>query len=84
MKIENAKLSFPVLKRILGCKSITKIRNKIVSGIIVRRNNFQFSIFHFQLKKIKVVIAQGFHLFPFRTEKLSLVTPMVLRKWESR
>ena len=24
------------------------------------------------------------HLFPFRTEKLSLVTPMVLRLWESR
>ena len=28
---------------------------------------------------IQVTIAQGFHLFPFRTEKLSLVTPMVLR-----
>ena len=27
---------------------------------------------------IQVAIAQGFHLFPFRTEKLSLVTPMVL------
>ena len=26
---------------------------------------------------IQVAIAQGFHLFPFRTEKLSLVTPMV-------
>ena len=26
-----------------------------------------------------MAIAQGFHLFPFRTEKLSLVTPMVLR-----
>ena len=25
-------------------------------------------------------IASGFHLFPFRTEKLSLITPMVLRK----
>ena len=33
---------------------------------------------------IQVAIAQGFHLFPFRTEKLSLVTPMVLRLWESR
>ena len=32
----------------------------------------------------KVVIAQGFHLFPFRTEKLNLATPMVLRKRESR
>ena len=28
---------------------------------------------------IQVAIAQGFHLFPFRTEKLSLITPMVLR-----
>ena len=35
-------------------------------------------------KGIKVVIARGIHLFPFRTEKLSLTTPMVLRKWESR
>ena len=33
---------------------------------------------------IQVVIAQGFHLFPFRTEKLSPVTPMVLRERESR
>ena len=29
--------------------------------------------------EIKVAIARGIHLFPFRTEKLSLVTPMVLR-----
>ena len=27
-----------------------------------------------------MVIALGFHLFPFRTEKLSPITPMVLRK----
>ena len=33
---------------------------------------------------IQVTIAQGLHLFPFRTEKLNLVTPMVLRKRESR
>ena len=33
---------------------------------------------------IQVAIATGFHLFPFRTEKLSPFTPMVLRKWESR
>ena len=26
-----------------------------------------------------MTIASGFHLFPFRTEKLSLITPMVLR-----
>ena len=32
----------------------------------------------------KVAIARGLHLFPFRTEKLTPATPMVLRKWESR
>ena len=35
-------------------------------------------------RKIKAVMAAGFHLFPFRTEKLSPPAPMVLRKWESR
>ena len=30
-------------------------------------------------KDIQVVIALGFHLFPFRTEKLSPITSMVLR-----
>ena len=47
----------------------------------VRKFNF------FQTSRIeifKAVIARGIHLFPFRTEKLSPVTPMVLRKWESR
>ena len=34
--------------------------------------------------RIKVMTAQGLHLFPFRTEKLNLATPMVLRKRESR
>ena len=34
--------------------------------------------------KIKVARARGFHLFPFRTEKLSPSAPMVLRKRESR
>ena len=34
--------------------------------------------------EIKAVIAQGLHLLPFRTEKLNLVTPMVLPKRESR
>ena len=32
------------------------------------------------IKGIKVVIALGIHLFPFRTEKLSPTTSMVLRK----
>ena len=33
---------------------------------------------------IQVAIASGFHLFPFRTEKLSPTAPMVLPRWESR
>ena len=35
--------------------------------------NYQFSI-----GEIQVVIVAGFHLFPFRTEKLSPPAPMVL------
>ena len=31
-----------------------------------------------------MTIASGFHLFPFRTEKLSPIAPMVLQLWESR
>lgn len=35
--------------------------------------------------ELKVAIAAGFHLFPFRTEKLSPPAPMVLQfLWESR
>ena len=30
-------------------------------------------------KEIQVVIASGIHLYPFRTEKLNLTAPMVLR-----
>ena len=37
-----------------------------------------------EASEIKAAIAPGIHLYPFRTEKLSPVTPMVLRKWESR
>ena len=32
----------------------------------------------YRVDKIKVVIAARSHLFPFRTEKLSSLTPMVL------
>ena len=39
---------------------------------------------HGRRKRIKAAMASGIHLFPFRTEKLSLTAPMVLRKWESR
>ena len=35
-------------------------------------------------EEIQVAIASGFHLFPFRTEKLSPTAPMVLPRWESR
>ena len=45
-------------------------------NILVMNLSFYFSSCH---NLIQVVIARGFHLFPFRTEKLSLVTPMVLR-----
>ena len=39
----------------------------------------ELEIFSHHVNLIQVTIARGFHLFPFRTEKLSLVTPMVLR-----
>ncbi len=39
---------------------------------------------HRPVEDTKVAIAQGLHLFPFRTEKLNLATPMILRKWKSR
>ena len=32
-----------------------------------------------QRTSIQVVLASGFHLFPFRTEKLSPITSMILR-----
>ncbi len=46
--------------------------------------NVTFYFIHVLLVKIcqplyQVVIAAGFHLFPFRTEKLSLLAPMVLQ-----
>ena len=40
---------------------------------------FSFPFFFRHVILIQVAIAPGFHLFPFRTEKLSPVTPMVLR-----
>ena len=41
-------------------------------------------VFRLLSSLFQAVIASGFHLFPFRTEKLSPSAPMVLRKWESR
>ena len=40
---------------------------------------FCFFLFRIMSDLIQVTTAPGFHLFPFRTEKLSPVTPMVLR-----
>ena len=44
-------------------------------------SNFSFLITHFSFERsdIQVVIAAGSHLFPFRTEKLSPLAPMVLQ-----
>ena len=42
------------------------------------------SFFFVKDRDIQAVTARGIHLYPFRTEKLSPATPMVLRKWESR
>ena len=42
------------------------------------------SVIVLSFHRIKVMTAQGLHLFPSRTEKLNLATPMVLRKRESR
>ena len=47
-----------------------------MADIYVQFLNFTFYIVS---DLFQVTIASGFHLFPFRTEKLSLVTPMVLR-----
>ena len=55
-----------------------------MGGIYVQRTGFRsiaggcFTFFR-HVYLIQVTIAPGFHLFPFRTEKLSPVTPMVLR-----
>ena len=44
-------------------------------------SNFSLLItyFSFERSDIQVVIAAGSHLFPFRTEKLSPLAPMVLQ-----
>ena len=40
---------------------------------------YALSIKNYAFEKYQVVIAAGSHLFPFRTEKLSLLAPMVLQ-----
>ena len=54
------------------------------SSLNVKLSTFTLNKVSEYVTIIQVVIVSGFHLFPFRTEKLSLVTPMVLRLWESR
>ena len=50
-----------------------------------RISHFSFVIIHvllvckYVITHYQVVIAVGFHLFPFRTEKLSPLAPMVLQ-----
>ena len=69
--------------------TVGRLLSLLVSDIYSQREDKRYTFLLAQwsidyLKDIQVAIAQGFHLFPFRTEKLSLVTPMVLRLWESR
>ena len=45
-----------------------------------KRDDIELSNRRKERKEIKVVIALGIHLYPFRTEKLSPITPMVLHK----
>ena len=51
------------------------MRRKTFSGVLLSVSSEEFD---------KAVIAQGLHLYPFRTESLNLAAPMVLRKRESR
>ena len=41
--------------------------------------SFSFLFLYGKKEGIQVVIVSGFHLYPFRTEKLNLTAPMVLR-----
>ena len=60
--------------------SVSDDRNTFDNSTDYRATAFGRVLFHLT----KVVIAQGLHLFPSRTEKLNLAAPMILRKWESR
>ena len=52
----------------------------VLGGALIR---FYYGYQH--VAHFLVTIAQGIHLFPFRTEKLSPAAPMVLpNRWESR
>jgi hypothetical protein len=51
---------------------------EVLYGLYVTQSHVEADI-DFTAKNIKVVIALGIHLFPFRTEKLSPIAPMVLQ-----
>ena len=57
---------------------MTGIKGSSSGGIYVQQY-MDTLLFSHHVCLIQVTTAPGFHLFPFRTEKLSLVTPMVLR-----
>ena len=63
------------------CASVTYTGVQVMDNGEWIMNDYQFSIFNYQLRaaKYQVVIAAGSHLFPFRTEKLSPPAPMVLQ-----
>ena len=57
---------------------MTGIKGSSSGGIYVQQC-MDTLLFSHHVCLIQVTTAPGFHLFPFRTEKLSPVTPMVLR-----
>ena len=60
---------------------LTQFANQFLGSNQLLLSGFHVFQGHFALVRgIKVVIALGIHLFPFRTEKLSPTTSMVLRK----
>ena len=62
------------------CRASKGVSSKRVIVTRQIRGVVQSNILRCKKQEIKVVIALGIHLFPFRTEKLSPTTSMVLRK----
>ena len=67
------RLSFD--RKVVYTVSIALLENGNVKTFNVERSTFVVSKY---VTVIQVVIVSGFHLFPFRTEKLSPSAPMVL------
>ena len=64
---------------VLPIQVVLSIGHLIRALLMVIIINYELSIVNYVPKEHQVVIAAGFHLFPFRTEKLSLLAPMVLQ-----